>query len=113
MRYAENGLKLYPSKMVMIAGSGVSPMLHLIKDVFHSGMGSFSRPPTTSQVDFQIAGGISGERRYHESPINATVFGEILKAGQRRLVTSCFCREAARDLFNEHILANEIAVSGK
>lgn len=39
MRYADNGLKLYPSKMVMIAGgSGVSPMLHLINDVFHRGI---------------------------------------------------------------------------
>lgn len=39
LRYAENGLKLYPSNMIMIAGgSGVSPMLHLIKDVFRRGI---------------------------------------------------------------------------
>jgi NAD(P)H-flavin reductase len=39
MKYAENGLKLYPSKMVMLAGgSGVSPMIHMISDVIHRGI---------------------------------------------------------------------------
>lgn len=39
MRYAENGLKLYPSKMVMIAGgSGVAPMIPMINDVIHRGV---------------------------------------------------------------------------
>jgi NAD(P)H-flavin reductase len=39
LRYAENGLKLYPAKMVMLAGgSGVAPMIHMINDVIHRGI---------------------------------------------------------------------------
>lgn len=39
MKYAANGLKMYPDKMVMIAGgSGVSPMIQMISDVLHRGI---------------------------------------------------------------------------
>lgn len=39
MKYAENGAKLYPAKMVMIAGgSGVAPMIQLISDVVQRGV---------------------------------------------------------------------------
>jgi cytochrome-b5 reductase len=39
MTYAANGAKLYPEKMVMLAGgSGVAPMIHLIADVVQRGV---------------------------------------------------------------------------
>lgn len=39
LKYAENGVKLYPSKLVLIAGgSGISPMIQMINDVILRGI---------------------------------------------------------------------------